>query len=57
MATRPENPPDTIEPQSPSEVPGQPADPAPDNPPAEAPDLAPDTDEPGRGPDEAPTQP
>jgi hypothetical protein len=57
MATRPESQPDTIDPQSPSEVPALPVDPQPDSPPAEAPDVSPDIDQPGRGPDEAPPQP
>ena len=46
MATQPETPPDTIEPQSPTELP-----PRPDEIPSEPP---PGIDEPGRGPEEYP---
>lgn len=56
MATQPDiPPPDTINPQSPPELPVD--DPGPETPFREPPEIAPDTpnvDEPGQGPDELP---
>ena len=55
MATQPEFQPDTIEPQSPTELPPQqPIEPETFPSPDEAPPIGPDIDQPGRGPDETP---
>lgn len=53
MASQPPVQPDTIEPQSPPEAPGEPL-PAeePMTEPQEVPEIGPDSVEPGRGPDE-----
>ena len=57
MATQPDSSPDTIQPQSPDEVPSFPSDPAPQQQPAETPPLAPDYDQPDRTPLETPPPP
>jgi hypothetical protein len=54
MATQPDAPPDTIEPQSPPEVDPVPDDPSPSYPPDETPYLPPDFDQPDVSPQEAP---
>jgi hypothetical protein len=55
MATQPNPGPDRIEPHSPPETPVPVPDPGPQPAPDEMPDIPPDIDEPGIGPDEAPT--
>jgi hypothetical protein len=55
MATQPNPPPDRVEPQSPPETPVLPEEPVEPVSPDETPTLPPDVDEPGIGPDEAPT--
>ncbi len=54
MATQPDSPPDTIEPQSPDELVPPQGDPAPAIGPDEDPMLPPDTDQPDLSPQELP---
>ncbi|MEO6093316.1 MAG: hypothetical protein ABIT04_01745 [Novosphingobium sp.] len=54
MATQPDVPPDTIEPQSPPELPPSQPDEQQSPTPDEVPTIAPDFDQPGHGPDEQP---
>jgi len=57
MATQPDSPPTRINPQSPPETPAPPAEPGQPAYPDETPEMPPDFDQPGIGPDEAPTLP
>ena len=55
MATQPDPAPDHVNPQSPPETPVLPDDPGVPYAPDETPTLPPDFDQPGIGPEEAPT--
>ena len=57
MATQPDPAPDSIEPQTPAEIPGLEGDPEPQESPVESPNLTPDTIEPAQTPDETPPDP
>ena len=57
MATQPDPSPDSVEPQSPDEIPGVGGDPEPQEAPVESPNLTPDSIEPAQTPDETPANP